>query len=92
MGGVVHRWKPRPISRPSFHVLLVAGFEKLQLAEFALVMELFHEQKFAGINHGFHHHVVEAGLGAEFNDGFAVLLGSRHGHRAGDMLAGAQSS
>jgi hypothetical protein len=64
--------------------------EVLQLAEFALVVELLDEQKFAAVNDRLGHHVLQAG----FVYGLAKLLalGDRccHWHGAHDVLAGAQ--
>ena len=79
-----------PVTWPAVHVLRMTRCEVLQLAEFALVVELLDEQKFAAVNDRLGHHVLEAG----FVDGFAKLLalGDRRCHRHGahDVLAGAQ--
>ena len=88
MGGVVHGWETGPVSGPAVHVLLVGGFEKLEFAEFALVIEFLHEEEFTRVDHGFHHHVFEPGGGTEFDDRFAVLDGSGHGHGAGHVFSG----
>ena len=61
--------------------------EELELAEFALVVEFLHEQEFAGIDHGFHHHVFQSGGLREVDDLLALLHAGRHRHGAGDVLA-----
>jgi hypothetical protein len=90
VGGIVHRGKARPVARPAVHVLLVTCFEKLQLAEFALVVELLHEKKFTGVDDRFHHHVVQAGFLTKLYDGLAILDGGCHRHCAGNVFACAQ--
>lgn len=87
VGGVVHGGEAGPVAGPAFHVLLVGGFEKLEFAEFAGVVEFLHEEELAGVDDGLHHHVFEAGGGAEFDDRFAVLDRGRHGDGAGDVLS-----
>ena len=59
--GVPHRRQARPVVRPAVHVLLMAGLEELDLAQLALVVELLDEEELAGVDHGFHHHVLQAG-------------------------------
>ena len=87
---VVHGDHLLPVTRPAVHVLRMTRREVLQFAEFALVVKLLDEQKFAAVNHRLGHHVLEAG----FVDGLAKLLalGDRccHWHGAHDVLAGAQ--
>ena len=85
--GVVHGRESGPVAGPTVHVLLVGGFEELEFAEFAVIVELFHKEELASVNDSFHHHVLEAGGGAEFDDCFTVLDGGRHGDGAGDVLA-----
>ena len=85
--GVVHGRESGPVAGPTVHVLLVGGFEELEFAEFAVIVELFHKEELASVNDSFHHHVLEAGGGAELDDCFTVLDGGRHGDGAGDVLA-----
>ena len=66
------------------------GLHELQLAEFALIELLLHEEILAGIDDGLHHHVAEAGFLHEFDDLFAIGDAGGHRHRAGDVLAGLQ--
>lgn len=91
VGRVVHGGKAGPVSGPAFHVLLVGGLEELELAELALVVEFLHEEEFAGVDDGFHHHVAQSGRGAEIDDGLAVLDRGGHGNSAGDVFARFQS-
>ncbi len=90
MGGVVHRGQAGPVAGPAVHVLLVAGLQELDFAEFAATIELLHEEKLPRVNHRFHHHVFQAGLARELHDLLAVLDGGGHRHGAGDVFAGAQ--
>lgn len=90
MGGIVHGGKAGPVSGPAVHVLLVAGFEELQLSKLALIIEFLHEEKFAGVDHGLHHHVFESGFAAGIDDRLAIFSARRHRHSAGHVLAGAQ--
>ena len=87
VSGVVHGRKSGPVAGPTVHVLLMGGFEELELAEFAIIVKLFHEEELAGVDDGFHHHVFQARGGAEIDDCFTVLDGGRHGDGAGDVLA-----
>ena len=91
MGGIPHGRQSGPIVGPAIHVLLVTGLEKLELAELALVEELFHKEVLAAIDHGLHHHVLEAGLFDQIDDLLAILDGGGHGHGAGHVLAGFES-
>ena len=62
--GVVHRRQPFPVAGPAAHLLLMAGLQELHPAQLALVVQLLDEQKFAGVDDRFHHHVFQAGLRA----------------------------
>ena len=62
MRGVVHRRQTRPVIRPTVHVLLMARLQELDFAQLALLVHLLDEQKFAGIDDGFGHHVFQARL------------------------------
>ena len=86
VGGVVHRWEARPISWPAFHILLVGGFEELEFAEFAFVIEFLHEEELASVDDGLHHHVFESGGLGNFNDSAAVIDRGRHRDGAGDVF------
>ena len=57
VGGVVHGNHLLPVAWPAVHVLRMTRREVLQLAEFALVVKLLDEQKFAAVNHRLGHHV-----------------------------------
>ena len=82
----MHRWQTGPIARPTGHVLLVASLEKLQFAQFTLLIEILHEQKLTRINHRLHHHVLKSGGLSQRYNFFALLCRGRHWHCAGDML------
>ena len=90
MRRIMHRRQPRPVTRPAFHVLLMGCFQKLQLSELPLIVELLHEEKLPGVNHRLHHHVFQAGLLTKLHDLSAILHRSRHGHGASNMLPGLQ--
>ena len=87
VGGVVHGREAGPISGPAFHILLVGGFEKLEFAEFAFVVEFLHEEELAGVDDGLHHHVFESGGLANFDDPAAVIDRGRHRDGAGDVFS-----
>ena len=91
VGRVMHWRESGPVAGPSIHILLVAGFEKLEFAEFAIVIEFLHVKELPGVDDRFHHHVVEAGFSAQFDDGLAVFLRGRHRDGASDVLAGFES-
>src|SRR6185503_2684035 len=88
MRGVPHGRQAGPVIGPAVHVLLVTGLDELELAEFARVEQLLHEQVFAGVNDRLGHHVFEPGLLDEFDDLPAVADARGHRHGAGDMFAG----
>ncbi len=90
VGGVMHGGHAFPVVGPAVHVLLVGGFDELQFAEFAFVVQVFHVEEFARVNDGFHHHVFEAAFFGQFDDFFAVFLAGGHGNGAGDVFAGFQ--
>ena len=85
--GIPHRREAGPVVRPAVHVLLVGSLHELQLAQLALIELLLHEEVFAGIDDGLHHHVLEAGLLDEIADLFAVFDAGGHRHGAGDVFA-----
>jgi len=66
------------------------AWRKLDLAEVAAVVAFLDVKVFAGVHHGFHHHVLEPGLLRQLDDAAAIGDRGRHRHRAGDMLAGPQ--
>src|SRR5258708_37129811 len=85
--GIVHGRQARPVVRPTVHVLLMAAAEKLNPAEFALVIQFFDEEIFAAIDDRLHHHVNLARSSLGLDQLFAFFNGCGHWHRAGDVLA-----
>ena len=85
---VVHRREAGPVAGPAFHVLLVRGLEELQATEFAVIVELLHEEEFTGVDDRLHHHVAQARGLHQFHDLFAFGDRGRHRDRAGHVLAG----
>src|SRR5690606_8096637 len=88
VGRVMHGRKSRPVVGPAVHVLLMAGFDKLKLAQLPLVVELFHEKELPGVHDSFHHHVGETGFFHRLHDPAAVLHRSSHGNRTSHVFPG----
>ncbi len=68
----------------------MAGLEKLDLPQLALVVEFFDIEIFAGVNDCLHHHILEPGFLCELDDLAAILDRRGHRHRAGHVFAGLQ--
>ncbi len=66
----------------------MAGLQELDFAQFAFVVEFFAEEKFAGVDDSLGHHVFQACVFDEFDDGFAVFDAGGHGDGTHDVLAG----
>ncbi len=91
MGGVVHGDHAFPVFGPAVHVLRVTGGEVLDLAQFAIVVEFLDVEKFATVDDGLGHHVLEAGFLDDLAEFLAFLDGGGHGHGAHDVLARPES-
>jgi hypothetical protein len=65
----------------------VAAAQKLNPAQLARIVELFHEQVLAAVDDGLHHHVDLAALPLKFDNLPALVDRRRRRHRAGDVLA-----
>ena len=61
--------------------------EVLDLAQFAVVVEFLDVEKFATVDYGLGHHVLEAGFLDDLAEFLAFLDGSGHGDGAHDVLA-----
>ncbi len=90
MGRIVHRDHLLPVARPAVHVLRVRGGQVLNLAEFAALVHLLDEQELAAVDHGFGHHVLQAGLRHFLNNLAALVDRGGHRHRAHHVLAGVE--
>ncbi len=66
----------------------MAGLDELDFAQRAAVSELLHVEILAGIDHCFHHHVLQPSLFRQLDDLFAIRNARRHRHGAGDVFAG----
>jgi len=88
MRRIPHWGQAGPIIGPAVHVLLMTRLEKLNFAELALFVEVLDVKKLAGIDDGFHHHVLLPRLLHEIHDLLAVLDAGRHGYGASDVFAG----
>ena len=88
MRRIPHRRQAGPIIRPTVHVLLMAGLEKLDFAQLPLFVEFLDVKKLTGIDHCLHHHVSLFRPPDEIHDFPAVRNAGGHGHGAGDVFAG----
>ena len=67
------------------------GLQKLDLAQGTAVGHFIHLQKLAGVDHRFHHHILESGFLLQFDNLPAIGDGGGRGHSASDVFTGFRS-
>ena len=91
MRGIMHRRQSLPVTRPPFHILEVASANKLDPSQTTGIPQFPHIQILPAPDHRLHHHVLLPALTSRLHDLASFLHRGARRHRAGHMLARAQS-